>query len=137
MTSRILRQEALLLLVRAVRDQRRAEQFLTEVVDLVRGVGAGVLLVERDPVGDRQPTAAVLHRPAQAGQTRRRQMLVPRQALFERLVLAPWPAQALERGEFADQIVGEPLADLGPELLDLYHPCRLTYQALALLEERR
>jgi hypothetical protein len=29
------------------------------------------------------------------------------------------------------------LPDLGPELLDLYHLCRLTYQALALLEERQ
>jgi hypothetical protein len=29
------------------------------------------------------------------------------------------------------------LPDLGPEVLDLYHPCRLTYQALALLEERQ
>ena len=36
-----------------------------------------------------------------------------------------------------DQIIGEPLPDLGPEVLDLYHPCRLTYQALALLEEHR
>ena len=27
----------------------------------------------------------------------------------------------------------EPLTDLSPELIDRYHPCRLTYQALALL----
>ena len=64
-------------------------------------------------------------------------MLVPRPPFLERLVLATRPAEPLERGEFADEIVGEPLADLGPELLDLYHPCRLTYQALALLEEHR
>ena len=52
-------------------------------------------------------------------------------------MLAAGPAQPLELGEFADEVVGEPGAHLGPELLDLFHPCRLTYQALALLEERR
>ena len=107
------------------------------MVDLVGRVGAGVLLVERDAVRDRQAAAAVLDRPAQAGQPGGRQMLVPRQPFLEGLVLAPRPAEALERGEFADEVVGEPVADLGPELLDLYHPCRLTYQALALLEEHR
>ena len=64
-------------------------------------------------------------------------MLVPRAPFLERLVLATRPAEAFERGEFADEVVGQPLADLGPELLDLFHPCRLTYQALALLEEHR
>ena len=99
-------------------------------------VGVRVLLVERHPVGDGKAAAAVLLRPAETGQTRGREMLVPCAPLFERLVLAAGPAETLERGEIADQIVGEPLADLGPELLDPYHPCRLTYQALALLEER-
>jgi hypothetical protein len=64
-------------------------------------------------------------------------MLVPPPPFLEGLVLAPWRAEALEGGEFADEVVGEPVADLGPELLDLYHSCRLTYQALALLEEHR
>ena len=64
-------------------------------------------------------------------------MLVPRPSFLERLVLATRPSEAFDRGEFADEILGEPVADLGPELLDLYHPCRLTYQALALLEEHR
>ncbi len=86
---------------------------------------------------DRQPAAAVLHRPAEAGQSRRGQMLIPRPALFEGFVFTPRSTQALERCEFANEIVCEPLPDLGPELLDLYHPCRLTYQALALLEEHR
>jgi hypothetical protein len=48
-------------------------------------------------------------------------MLVPCPALFERLVLAPRSAKTLERCEFADQIVGEPTADLRPELLDVLH----------------
>jgi hypothetical protein len=64
-------------------------------------------------------------------------MAVPSQPFLERLVLATRPAHTPERGKFADQIVGEPLPDLGPELLDPYHPCRLTYQALALLEEHQ
>ncbi len=64
-------------------------------------------------------------------------MLVPGPSFLERLVLATRPAEPLERGELTDEIVGQPLADLGPERLDLYHPCRLTYQALALLEEHR
>ena len=64
-------------------------------------------------------------------------MLVPRAALLERLVFATRPAEPSELGELADQVVGQPAAHLGPELLDLFHPCRLTYQALALLEERR
>jgi hypothetical protein len=132
-----LRQEALLLLGRAVGDQRRPEQFLAEVVDLVGRVRAGVLLIERDAVRNRQASPAVLDRPAQAGQTGSRQLLVPRPPFLEGLVLAPWRAKALERGEFADEVVGEPVADLGPELLDLYPSCRLTYQALALLEEHR
>jgi hypothetical protein len=59
--------------------------------------------------------------PAQTGQPRGSEMLVPRPAFFERLVLAPGPPEPLERGEFADQIVGEPLTDLRPELLDVLH----------------
>jgi len=64
-------------------------------------------------------------------------MLVPRAPFFECLVLTTRASEALERCIFADEIIGEPLPDLGPEVLDLYHPCRLTYQALALLEERQ
>ena len=132
-----LGQEALLLLGGAVRDERRPDQLLTEVVDLVGRIGEGVLLVERDAVRHGQPSPAVLLRPPETRQPGRGEMLIPRAALVERLVLATRPSEALERGEFADEIVGEPLPDLGPELLDLYHPCRLTYQALALLEESR
>jgi hypothetical protein len=48
-------------------------------------------------------------------------MLVPSPAFFECLVLASGPPEALERCEFADQIVGEPLTDLRPELFDVLH----------------
>src|SRR5690606_38637842 len=90
-------------------------------------------LVERHPVCDAQPATAVLDRPAQTGQPGGGELAIPFQAFLERLVLATRPAQPLERGVFADQVVGQPLTDLSPELMDLYHPCRLTYQALALL----
>ncbi len=98
-----------------------SQQFLAEVVDLVRRVGAGVLLVERHPVRGRKPTTAVLDRPAQARQSGHREVLIPRPALFERLVLTAGPAEAPQSCEFADQIVGEPTADLRPELLDVLH----------------
>jgi hypothetical protein len=69
-------------------------------------------------VRDGEPTPTVLDRPPQAGQTRGGELLVPGATLFERLVLAPRTAEPLERCELADQIVGQPLSDLGPELLD-------------------
>src|SRR6202012_243348 len=111
------RQETLLLLGRSERDQRRPEQLFTEMVDLVRSVGLCVLLVEGHPVRGRQPAASVFDGPAQTGQSRGGQMLIPCPALLERLVLAPGSAKALERCEFADQIVGEPTAHPPPELL--------------------
>src|SRR5262249_33143235 len=131
------RQKALLLLGCAVGDQRRAEQLLTEMVDLVGGVGARVFLIERHAVRDGKSAPAALLRPPRPAQTACAQSLFPRPPLLEGFVLAPGPAEPLELGELADEVVGEPCAYLGPELLDLSHPCRLTYQALALLEERR
>src|SRR5258705_13990393 len=102
------------------------------MVALVGRVRAGVFLVERDPVCNRKASAAVLDRPAKAGQTGGRQMLVPRPPFVEGLVLAPWGAEALERGESAGQGGGEPVADPGPEVLGPYPPCRLNPQPLAL-----
>ena len=122
---------------RAEVDQRRSDEFLAEVVDLVRGVGLCVLLVEGHPMGHRQSAAAVFDRPAKTGQTRGSQVLVPRQPLFKGLMFATGAAQTLEGGVVADQVGSKPVADLRPELLDRDHPCRLTYQALALLASRR
>ena len=132
-----LRQEPLLLLGGAEGDQRRPEQLLAEVVDLVGRVGRAYSSWKMTWCATRQPAAAVLLRPAEAGQPGGGEMPVPRQPFLERLVLAARAAETLERGELAGEVVGEPVADLGPERLDLYHPCRLTYQALALLEEHR
>jgi hypothetical protein len=132
-----LRQEPLLLFRSAVGDQRRPQQLLTEVADLIGRIRAGVFLIEGDPVRNRKAAPAVLDRPPETCQTGRGQTLGPHPAQLERLVLAAWCTETLDRGEFAYEIVGEPVTDLGPELLDLYHPCRLTYQALALLEEHR
>lgn len=76
----------------------------------------------------------MLLRPAQAGQACRGQVLVPRASFFVCLVLTAGATKTFESCEFTDEIVCEPLPDLSPERLDLYHPYRLTYQALALLE---
>ena len=57
----------LLLLVGAELDQRRAEQLLAEVVDQLRRVRAGVLLVEDDLLGQAEAAAAVLLGPAETG----------------------------------------------------------------------
>ena len=102
------------------------------MVDLVRGVGLRVLLVERHPMRHRQTTTTMLDRPAQTGQPGSGQMAIPGQSLLERLVLATRSAKPFQRGEVTDQIVGEPTANLGAELLDV-HRCRVTYQALALV----
>ncbi len=48
-------------------------------------------------------------------------MLIPCPAFLECLVLPPRTAEALQSCEFTDQIVGEPTADLRPELLDVLH----------------
>ena len=61
------REEARLLLGRAVVDQGRAEQPLAHDVDPARRRGPGVLLVEDDLLGHGGAPAAVLDRPAQAG----------------------------------------------------------------------
>src|ERR1700733_16017351 len=103
------------------------------MVDLGGRVGDRVLLVNPPPVGHGQAATAVLDRPAQTGQTGFREMLVPGAPLLERLVFAAGPAEPLDSGEFTDQVLGQPVADLSPELLDALHPCRLTYQALASL----
>jgi non-ribosomal peptide synthetase component F len=47
-------------------------------------------------------------------------------------MFATGSTEALQSGIVTDQIRGQPLPDLRPELLDI-HSCRLTYQALALL----
>src|SRR5581483_2509037 len=103
------------------RDERRPQQFFPEMIDLGRRAGECVLLIERDAVRDRQPAADVLRRPPQTRQARRGEMLVPSPALLECFVLAARSAEPFELGEFADQVVREPLAYLGPEFLDLFH----------------
>ena len=131
-----LRQEALLLLLGAERDQRRAEQLLAEVVDAGGRVGAGVLLVEDHLLEQRQPAAAVLLGPADAGPAVLREVPVPGHALVVRLVLAAGTALAAQLGELAGEVVLQPRADLGAERLVLgtvgeIHADRVTYQALA------
>lgn len=63
-------------------------------------------------------------------------MPVPCESLFEELVFASGSALASELGEFAGQVVFEPLSDGGCELriflaLALVHIRTITYQAIA------
>src|SRR6185369_4232316 len=135
------RQEPLLLVRRAERDQGRAEQFLADDRDPGRRAGPRVLLVEDDLPGQGGAAAAVFGGPAQAGPARRGQVPVPGEPLVVPLVLAARPARAAQAGELAGQAGFQPRAHLGAELLVLRREPHLghllrsgtTYQALACL----
>ncbi|SHT94992.1 Uncharacterised protein [Mycobacteroides abscessus subsp. abscessus] len=101
----------------AVGDKRRTEQLLTQVVDLVRRLGTGVLLVEDDALTHRGPAAPVLYRPAQAGPARRGQVTIPGKTLLEGLVLAAGPAEPLQLGELSDEVLRQPFPDFGAYLI--------------------
>ena len=118
------RQEALLLLVGAERDQRRAEQLLADVADPGRRVGAGVLLVEDHLLAQRRRRGRRARR-ASRGRSSRAAARCRSQAqpLVERLVLAAGPARAAQRGELAGQVVRQPRAHLGAERLVLRRDC--------------
>ena len=87
------RQEALLLLLGAEGDQGRSEQLLTEVVDPGGGVRRGVLLVEDHLLEQRQPAAAVLLGPAEAGPAVLGEVSVPGEPLVVGLVLTAGSAR--------------------------------------------
>src|SRR5205814_9031985 len=78
------------------------------MADLRRGIGEGVLLVEDDLCRQRSTLAAVFFRPAEAVPAAHGELAFPGDALVERLVLAPWPAEAAQRGELAVQALGQP-----------------------------
>ncbi len=129
-------QEALLLLLGPERDEGGAEQFLTEVVDARGRVRLRVLLVEDHALIHARAATAVLGGPADAGPSGLCQVTIPRESLFEEFVFAAGSALASELGEFAGQIVFEPLSYGGRELrivlaLALVHVCTITYQAIA------
>jgi hypothetical protein len=69
----------------------------------------------------------VLLGPAEAREPGGREVLIPYKALLKSLLLAALATAALQRGELADQVVRQPLAYLGPELLYIDHGCSLTY----------
>ncbi|SKS95069.1 Uncharacterised protein [Mycobacteroides abscessus subsp. abscessus] len=106
-----------MLLGSAVGDERRTEQLFPQMVDLVRRLGPGILLIEDDALAHRGPAAAVLHRPAQAGPTRRGQMTIPGEPLIEGLVLAAGPAEPLQLGELSDEVLRQPFPDFGAYLI--------------------
>ena len=111
------RQEALLLLRGAERDQRRAEQLLAEVVD---PAGASARAYSSWKItcctsGSPRP-------PCSSGQPMQVQPAAARcrsqaSRSSKRLVLAARPAQAAQLGEVAGEVVRQPGADLGAERL--------------------
>ena len=113
------RQEPLLLVRGAEREQGRAEQFLAHDRDPGGRVGLRVLLVEDDLPGQGRAAAAVFGGPAQAGPSRGGQVPVPGQPLVVPLVLAARPARTAQAGELAGQVRFQPFAHVGAELLVL------------------
>ena len=111
------RKETLLLLLGAELDERRAEQFLAEVIHPGGCVGAGVLAVEDDALFERRTTTAVARRPAQTRPARGGQVTVPGQPTLEELVLAAGTAAPLQVGELADEVVRQPSPHRGRELV--------------------
>ena len=101
-----LRQEALLLLFGADGDERRAEQFLAQVVHPGRGIGARVLLVEDHLLGEAQPASAVFSRPADTAPAMLGQMPVPAESLLDVHVLTARSTHAAEIGELTAEMVG-------------------------------
>ena len=103
---------ARLLLVGAVRDDRRPGHAEADHADVGRSLGGGELLVEDRLEGVRRAGAAVLLRPRQAGVARRVEQLAP--LAHERIVepLRAAAAAALVLG----QVRVDPAAHLGAEL---------------------
>ena len=108
------RQEAALLLVGAEVQQGRAEQVPAVNAHPVGRSGSRVLLMEDDLLGQRAPAPAVLPRPGDVEQPRLREQLLPLQPQLPMAVVRD-AADARMRREFADQMLGQPVANLGPE----------------------
>ena len=78
-------------------------------------LGPGVLLVVDDLLAQRQPPAAVLLGPADAGPAVGAEVALPGQALVEQGVLVAGPAAAPHGGEVAGQALLEERAHLVAE----------------------
>ena len=96
-------------------DQGGAEQALTDVAEASGPPRPGVLLVEDDLAAQRQPAAAVLGGPGDAGPAVGAEVALPREPLVEQGVLVTGPAPAPHLGELAAQAVLEEHPDLGAE----------------------
>src|SRR5690606_28122900 len=93
-------------------DDRGAEQALADVAQPSRPAGPGVLLVEDHVPAQRQASAAVLDRPADAGPAVGAEVALPGQALVEQGVLVAGPTPAPHGGEVAGQALLEERSDL-------------------------
>src|SRR5207244_5549024 len=106
-----LRQEPALLLLGAVREQRRREQALAEEAHAGGRVGLGVLLAEDDLLGEARVPTAVLLGPVEPDPAVASEQLLPLDAQLPR-GLVRRPAAAAELGELTDEVVGQPRAPL-------------------------
>ena len=102
-----LGEEALLLLLGAVRDERRGEQALAEEADPGRRTRLGVLLVEDHLLDDAGVAAAVLLGPGQADPAVLAEQALPLDADVVAGLVGRTTAGA-ELGELADQVLGQP-----------------------------
>ncbi len=104
-----------LLVVAAEVHDRRSEQALADDADPARSAGACVLLEEDDLLEEGRAAPAVLGRPAEPDPVVAAELLLPRPALVEELVLVARSAAAPHLGERAVESVGEPRARVGAE----------------------
>ena len=107
-----------------------------------RGVRPRVLLVEDHLLEQRQPAAAVLLGPADAGPAVLREVAVPLDPLVVGLVLPARTALAAQLGEVSAEVLLQPGTDLGAERLVLLavgqvHTDTVAYQALVWFLQAR
>ena len=89
-------------------DDGRPEQPLADDPDPSRTARARVLLVEDHLLEQRRAAAAVLRGPAEADPTVAAELLLPREALVEQLVLVAGPAAPAYDREPTVETIGEP-----------------------------
>ena len=98
---------------------RRADQPLADDADATWTAGARVLLVEDHLLEKRRVTAAVLVREREARPAGGAEGALPGETLLEQGVLVAGTSPPAHDRELAGELVGQPLARLGPERIVL------------------
>ena len=95
----------------------RSEQALSDQPGTARPARPCVLLVEGDLEVQREPSAAVLDWPPDAGPAAGCELALPGHALRNERVLVAGPATVAQRGELADEVIGHPVGHFLTELV--------------------